>query len=599
MFSVYRKIFDLLDRRERIRFGLLLGMILVMSLLEVAGVASIIPFLAVLSDPQVIHQTPYLQVFYEGLGFQSDRAFLLFLGIVVFGLVVFGLAFKAVTLYALTRFSTMRNYSISTRLFGSYLSQPFVWFLSRHSADLGKTILSEVDQVIGKSIIPALTLLAHITVVFALAVLLFLVDPVVVAIVIAVLGGSYGLIYFGIRGLLTRIGEQRVHANRERYQAANEAMGGIKDVKMLGLEDAYLRRFRRPAAVFARTQALAAILGTIPRYVLEAVAFGGMLIIVLVLLARAEGRLEEAIPVLGVFAFAGVRMFPAMQKVYDSFTKLRFGGYALDALHRELTESRPAHPLPAQKGEALDLKERLTLENIYYSYPSTDKPALNGLSMSIDALTTVGVVGGSGAGKTTAVDVILGLLWPQDGVLRVDGVVINEHNRRAWQRSIGYVPQHIFLADETVAANIAFGVPRKQIDMDAVKRAARLSELDRFVTEELPQGYETMVGERGVRLSGGQRQRIGIARALYYDPSILVFDEATSALDNLTERAVIDAVHNLSGAKTIIMIAHRLTTVQRCNEIILLEEGQIAARGSYEELMEESEAFQRLASAAA
>ena len=368
---------------------------------------------------------------------------------------------------------------------------------------------------------------------------------------------------------------------------------------MLGLEDAYLRRFRRPAAVFARTQALAAILGTIPRYVLEAVAFGGMLIIVLVLLARAEGRLEEAIPVLGVFAFAGVRMFPAMQKVYDSFTKLRFGGYALDALHRELTESRPAHPLPAQKGEALDLKERLTLENIYYSYPSTDKPALNGLSMSIDALTTVGVVGGSGAGKTTAVDVILGLLWPQDGVLRVDGVVINEHNRRAWQRSIGYVPQHIFLADETVAANIAFGVPRKQIDMDAVKRAARLSELDRFVTEELPQGYETMVGERGVRLSGGQRQRIGIARALYYDPSVLVFDEATSALDNLTERAVIDAVHNLSGAKTIIMIAHRLTTVQRCNEIILLEEGQIAARGSYEELMEESEAFQRLASAAA
>ena len=599
MFSVYRKIFDLLDRRERIRFGLLLGMILVMSLLEVAGVASIIPFLAVLSDPQVIHQNPYLQVFYEGLGFQSDRAFLLFLGVVVFGLVVFGLAFKAVTLYALTRFSAMRNYSISTRLFGGYLSQPFVWFLSRHSADLSKTILSEVDQVISKSIIPALTLLAHIAVVFGLAVLLFLVEPAVVATVIAVLGGSYGLIYFGIRRLLTRIGEERVHANRERYQAANEAMGGIKDVKMLGLEDAYLRRFRRPASVFARTQALAAILGTIPRYVLEAVAFGGMLIIVLVLLARAEGRLEEAIPVLGVFAFAGVRMFPAMQKVYDSFTKLRFGGYALDALHRELTESRPAHPLPAQKGEALDLKERLTLENIYYSYPSTDKPALNGLSMSIDALTTVGVVGGSGAGKTTAVDVILGLLWPQDGVLRVDGVVINEHNRRAWQRSIGYVPQHIFLADETVAANIAFGVPREQIDMDAVKRAARLSELDRFVTEELPQGYETMVGERGVRLSGGQRQRIGIARALYYDPSVLVFDEATSALDNLTERAVIDAVHNLSGAKTIIMIAHRLTTVQRCNEIILLEEGQIAARGSYEELMEESEAFQRLASAAA
>ncbi len=599
MFSIYRKIFDLLDRRERFRFVLLLGMILVMSLLEVAGVASIIPFLAVLSDPQAIHETPYLQVFYDSLGFQSDRAFLLFLGGVVFGIVVFGLAFKAVTLYALTRFSTMRNYSISTRLFGGYLSQPYVWFLSRHSADLGKTILSEVDQVIGKSMVPALTLLAYMAVVFALAVLLFLVDPVVVAVVIAVLGGSYGLIYFGIRRLLTRIGEQRVHANRERYQAANEAMGGIKDVKMLGLEGAYLGRFRRPAEVFARTQALAAILGTIPRYILEAVAFGGMLIIVLVLLARAEGRLEEAIPLLGVFAFAGVRMFPAMTKVYENFTKLRFGGYALDSLHRELTESRHAHPLPAQRREALDLNERLTLEDVHFSYPSTDKPALNGLSMSINALTTVGIIGGSGAGKTTAVDVILGLLWPQEGVLRVDGVVINEHNRRAWQRSIGYVPQHIFLSDDTIAANIAFGVARKRIDMDAVKRAARLSELDRFVTEELPQGYDTMVGERGVRLSGGQRQRIGIARALYYDPSVLVFDEATSALDNLTERAVMDAVHNLSGAKTVIMIAHRLTTVQGCTEIILMEEGAVAARGSYAELLEDNEAFQRLASAAA
>ena len=599
MFSTYRKIFDLLDRRERFRFVLLLGMILVMSLLEVAGVASIIPFLAVLSDPQAIHETRYLQVVYDGLGFQSDRAFLLFLGGMVFGVVVFGLAFKAVTLFALTRFSTMRNYSISTRLFGAYLSQPYVWFLSRHSADLSKTILSEVDQVIGKTIIPSLTMLAYISVVFALAVLLFLVDPVVVAVVVAVLGGSYGLIYLGIRRLLNRMGEQRVHANRERYQAANEAMGGIKDVKMLGLEETYLRRFRQPAAVFARVQALASILATIPRFVLEAVAFGGMLVIVLVLLARADGRLEEAIPLLGVFAFAGVRMFPAMTKVYENFTRLRFGGYALDALHRELTGSRPTDPLPGQPGEALGLRERLELEDLHYAYPAAEKPALNGLDIRINAFTTVGIVGGSGAGKTTAVDVILGLLSPQRGVLRVDGVEITEQNRRAWQRSIGYVPQHIFLSDDTIAANIAFGVPRNRIDRDAVKRAARLSELDRFVMEELPQGYETKVGERGVRLSGGQRQRIGIARALYYDPSVLVFDEATSALDNLTERAVMDAVHNLTGAKTVIMIAHRLTTVQGCTEIILMEEGRVVARGSYAELIEGSEAFRKLASAAA
>ena len=593
MLKIYSQIFDLLDRRERLRFLLLLSMILFMGLLDVAGVASILPFLTVLSDPKHIHESAVLSIAYHRLSFESDRAFLLFLGTVVFTLVVVGLAFKALTLYVLVRFSTMRNYSVSSRLLEGYLAQPYVWFLNRHSAELGKTMLSEVDHVIYASLIPAMNLVAHGTVLVALALLLFIVDPMIMAVAMGLMGASYALIFFGIRRWLKEVGERRVHANSERYRTASEALGGIKDVKILGLEQAYVNRFRKPARMYASAEAAASILGEVPRHMLEAVAFGGMLALVLVLLARGDGRLEDVIPVLGLFAFAGVRMFPAMQRVYHAFAYLQFGRFALGALHKDVCETTNK-PLKSFDYCPMGLRYHLELDDIRYSYPHTNKPALHGLRFTIRANTTVGFVGGSGAGKTTLVDVILGLLTPQEGVVRVDGSEITDANRRAWQDSIGYVPQAIFLTDDTVTANIAFGVPPDQVDHVAVERAARIAELHQFVMQELPRGYGTDVGERGVRLSGGQRQRIGIARALYRDPDVLVFDEATSALDNVTERAVMDAVRNLSGAKTIIIVAHRLTTVEHCTEIMLLEGGQLSARGTYAELLNTSERFRQL-----
>ena len=253
---------------------------------------------------------------------------------------------------------------------------------------------------------------------------------------------------------------------------------------------------------------------------------------------------------------------------------------------------RPAGPVPAP----LPLIDRLELAGVHYAYPGADRDALDGLDLVVRANTTVGIVGGTGAGKTTAVDLILGLLTPDRGALMVDGTPIDKASRRAWQRSIGYVPQQIYLTDESVRANIAFGLPPEAIDDAAVERAARIAELHDFVTESLPQGYHTLVGERGVRLSGGQRQRIGISRALYHDPSVLILDEATSALDNLTERAVMDAVHNLGHAKTILMIAHRLTTVKHCDVIVMLERGRVIATGTYDELLHRSREFRAMAS---
>ena len=421
-------------------------------------------------------------------------------------------------------------------------------------------------------------------------------QPVVAVGTALVLVASYGVIFLSARKHMTRFGELRFAANAERYKIAQEATAGIKDVKLLGLEDRYVRRFQIPARRLARVASARAVIATAPRYLLQGVAFGGMLLIILGMLILQSASLGTILPLLAVYAFAGLRLLPAMQMVYQEVTAMRFNQPALVALHTDITEIRARHATVVEADPTpVPLRERLELIDVHFSYPLAERKALQGLSLSIPARTTVGIVGGTGAGKTTAVDLMLGLLTVQEGTLAVDGMPITARNLRAWQDNIGYVPQAIFLTDDTVAANIAFGIPPEQVDRAAVERAARIAELHDFVTEELPQGYDTLVGERGIRLSGGQRQRIGIARALYHDPDVLIMDEATSALDNLTEKAVMDAVHNLGHAKTIVLIAHRLTTVQSCDTIFMLEHGRLIAQGSYDELLDSSRKFRAMA----
>jgi ATP-binding cassette, subfamily B, bacterial PglK len=433
-----------------------------------------------------------------------------------------------------------------------------------------------------------------------LTLLLILVDPVVALSSVLVLGGSYVTIFLMVRRYLTRIGKRYTTANLGRFQIAQEAIGGIKDVKLLGLEEAYLARFQAPSLQVAASASANQAIGELPRHLLETIAFGGMIALIMALLVSGDGSLADILPTLGVFAFAGLRMFPSVQQIYHSLSYLRYTGAALDVVHRDTMETGANSGRPKTLGRSatvLHVKDHLALDGVSYRYPNSERPILDGLSLSIPARTTVGIVGGTGAGKTTAVDVMLGLLTPQAGSLRVDGVAVGPENLRAWQNTVGYVPQQIFLVDDSVAANIAFGIPPEQIDMAAVERAARVANLHDFVMADLAQGYQTFVGERGVRLSGGQRQRIGIARALYHDPDVILLDEATSALDNLTERAVMEAVHNLGHHKTIIMIAHRLTTVKECDTIFLMEKGRLVAQGRYDELIAENETFRRMASA--
>jgi len=590
-----KKLIDLLTPPERKHAGVLMGMILVMAFLDMLGVASILPFMTVLANPELLQTDAVLNTAFtlcRHIGIYTPEQFLFALGALIFLLLLTSLAFKALTTYAQTRFALMREYSISKRLVEAYLHQPYCWFLNRHSADLGKTILSEVNTVIGNGIVPLMTLMAQTTVALSLLMLLIIVDPLLALSVGLVLGLAYSGIFVVMSGWLKRLGQARIEANKERFTAVSEAFGAAKEVKVGGLEQFYIQRFAKPSETYAKGQATADVISQLPRFVLEAIAFGGMLLVILYLMAKS-GSFAGALPILTLYAFAGYRLMPALQQIYRAFTQLRFAGPALDALHQDLNSLQVTHAQLDQLSP-LPLTKAIQLNQVSYYYPNALKPALKGIDFTIPAQSTVGFVGPTGSGKTTTVDVILGLLEPQEGYLSIDGQPITTTNHRQWQRTIGYVPQQIYLVDDSVAANIAFGVNAKDIDQQAVESAAKIANLHEFVINELPQSYATTVGERGVRLSGGQRQRIGIARALYHKPQVLILDEATSALDNLTEQAVMEAVDNLGDDTTIILIAHRLSTVRQCDQIYMLDRGEVKAQGTYDELITNHEHFRKM-----
>ena len=591
--KIYIKLLYLLTNHERKRAVLLLLMILIMSLLDMTGVASILPFMAVLTNPSLIQTNAILNYMFEAsniFGVESNQQFIFVLGLLVLIILITSLSFKALTYYAQVRFVHMREFTIGKRLIEGYLNQPYSWFLSRHSADLGKTVLSEVQQLILDGMRPALELIAQCMVMIAIISLLIYVDLKLTLIVGLSLFGVYLIIFYFVSKLLNRYGSERLKNNQIRFTTVNEAFGAAKEVKVGGLEQTYINKFSNSAKIFAQTHAFRMVISALPRYILEAIAFGGVLLMILYLMSQT-GTFNSALPIVSLYVFAGYRLMPAVQKIYESFTQLTFISPALDKLYLDLKNLKPGIINNTQN--ILPLNKTISLKNVFYSYPNSSKTTLKDISLTVPAKSTVGLIGTTGSGKTTIADIILGLLEPQKGFLEIDGKIITNKNSRSWQRSIGYVPQQIFLADDTIASNIAFGLETKDINEEAVERASKIANLHDFVMNDLNNKYQTKIGERGVRLSGGQRQRIGIARALYHNPQLLILDEATSALDNQTEKAVMDAINNLGKNITIIVIAHRLNTIKMCDKNFILEKGRIKKEVTYEELINADEDFQK------
>jgi ABC-type multidrug transport system fused ATPase/permease subunit len=591
--TLKQKLKVLFTESELKTISLLFAGILITAILETFGVASIAPFIAVISTPEIIHENSYLSAIYKLLNLDSDNAFIILLGVVSIVMILLSNSSQAFVTWKITYFTQMQQHRLQVRLLQQYLAQPYSFYLEKNTSELGKNILNEVNSAISGVVLQTLLVISKLIVALFLFGLLLFLDPIVAITVTIVLVGSYWLIFTLVKKRLHTIGTARTVATFQTFKTAYEAMSGIKEIKLRNSEQKFIDRFVGPSEEGAHYAAQNNLISSLPRYLLEVVAFCGIIVITISIIGTKIEGSSAVIPIISLYAMAGYRLMPALQQIYSGITRVKYSMPAFNILINDF--SRAEMKIAKQSSPKIPMKFNniLKIKEISFSYDSSKSAVIKKLNMNIDHNTTVGLVGETGSGKTTLADVLLGLLTPETGTITVDGVQINQSNISEWQKNLGYVPQAIYLTDDTIEHNIAFSVSAEEVDSEQVQKVAKMANMHEFILT-LPEQYQTIVGERGVRLSGGQRQRIGIARALYHNPTVLVLDEATSALDSVTENVIMDAIHNLSHKKTIIMIAHRLSTVKECDVIHFMKDGQIVESGSYRELLSSSIEFQRM-----
>jgi len=596
MYSSLKKLYSEFSAQEKRKLFLLLLIVIMTALLQVVGIASIFPFIAVATNPATIESNHYLSLLKSMLKV-DERDFLIILGGFVLAVLILTNSFLAFSRWLSARILATTIHNLTTKMFSRYLFERYEFHLQRNSAELIKNLTAEVGRVVNGGIMSSITIISGVITVMAILTLLVFVNPFVAIIVCTVLGGSYALVYWAIKIKMAWMGVEMTRLMSERMRYYNEALGGVKELSVLGREHLYIDKFLKVSEKMVKYKVYTEAAMDLPRYLIEIISFGGIIAITIYLVA-IEGSTETAFPMISLYGLAGYRLMPALQSIFKSSATLRHDIVAVDLFYDDLNSKgkickKQINNIKAYNSDMF-FREKLIIKSICYNYPKITQKAVDHLTLEVKANTSIGIVGASGSGKSTLVDIMLGLLEPQKGSMLVDGVVLTAKNMRSWQSKIGYVPQVIFLADSTVSENIAFGVPGVEIDQKSVERAAKTAEIHEFIINELDGGYGAIVGERGVRLSGGQRQRIGIARALYHNPDVLILDEATSALDSPTEQSIISAVYKLAHHKTIIMIAHRLTTIKACDEIIIMENGKIVDQGQYDELSVNSKSFRQL-----
>ncbi|MBN2434188.1 MAG: ATP-binding cassette domain-containing protein [Spirochaetes bacterium] len=599
MFSAFCKLLSLLSASDKRKLAILIIVILITAFISIVGIASIMPFVAIMGDTSLIMSNEYLNKLYTMFGNPPLHSFVIYLGMAV--LILFLAGNLLLTLSVFVKFKVARtiSYNLTKAIFTRYLYFPYEFFLARNSSELVKNVFSETETVTNDVITPMLEFIKSFMMSTAIIAILLIMSPGPAIIGIFTVGLLYSLFFAVVKNYLKKIGIERIVYNEIRFKTANEAFGGIKDVKLLHKENYFIKTFSNSARAYETRMANGKIIATMPHYILEGLAFGSILAISLILFAIHES-INDVLPLIAFYTYAGYKIMPNFKEIFKSVSTVRKQISALDLIYRDLRDISDIRLISLQKQEEkkmepISFKESICLDNIIFNYENNSARIADNLSLTIKANTTVAFFGTTGCGKTTIIDIILGLLIPKSGKLLIDGIELNEKNIYSWQRKLGYVPQNIFLVDDTISANIAFGIPHEKIDMNAVKTAAHIANMDQFIENNLPSSYETVVGERGVRLSGGQKQRIGIARAVYHNPDVLFLDEATSALDNATEAAVMDAIDNLSKNKTIILIAHRLSSIKKCDTIFFLDKGKIITSGTYNELLQNCEEFKKIA----
>ena len=593
MFKIIVEFFSLLTPSQRKRFYVLQVMIVIMTFVEIVSIISIAPFMALVGDLSVLERDNLLSMLYLKSNLDIYE-FIFYLGLIVLITLATATLVSMYITWRLSMFAPKIGAEISHRLYSYYLDKDLLFHTMGSSSNLTKKIAKETERVTVHILAPLMHMNARIVLVFFIIFIMLLYDPIVVILALTVFTVAYVILFKFVRTRLERNGKYISDMLAERFKLMNDGFGGIKDILLLGRSSTFKKRFFKTGNKLAYSEGNNVVIALVPRYFMELLAFGSMIALVLYLIKNSQGNLGLILPIISVYALAGMKLLPAILVIYSSAATVKGNLAAYESIREDLANIKVDNASEFKNSHhAWSKHNEISLKEVTFTYPGKERPALENVSLKIKPNTLVGFVGTSGAGKSTLIDVIIGLIKPQQGEVTIDGTPLIKQNLREWQNKIGFVPQTIFLTQGTIAENVAFGIPQDLIDYGQVEKALKLAHLEELVSK-LVNGVHSKVGERGVQLSGGQRQRIGIARTLYYEAEVLVFDEATSALDGITEKTIMNAIHDFTGQKTLIIIAHRLKTVQKCDEIFMMEKARVVDRGTYQYLLENNEQFKKM-----
>jgi ATP-binding cassette, subfamily B, bacterial PglK len=591
----FLEVWGLLNKEERSQLSKVSLLHVFSGLTDMVGVVSIFPFLSVAANPELLQSNTYLLELKSWVQF-SDNQFLILLGV---------LSLMALLLNQVIRLSSgwygqfvslkiWRN--LHNRMFRYYMNQSYSYHLQNPGNELLEKLQVQTNAAVAGVIQPYFLMISSMFSTFFTILLLIWIEPEMTSILLGTMSVFYLLVFKQIKSRLDYYGIISRKFSQKSFKLIDEAFSAIKEIKVRRNDQIYLDLFDPLAKQYCDANVKIQLFGALPKGMVEVIAFGGILVISILMISENDGFLLVA-PILGLFAVALSRLLPAIHKIYHQFAIIRFYQPSLNAIQDDLIAALPLNDVSNPKLGQVEIfhpKQEIELKNLSFKFPGSSQKVLDSISLKVSVGSLIGIAGGSGAGKTTLVDLILGLFNPMSGEIIIDGKAISFPSPDGWHSCLGYVQQNGFIADGTIARNIAFGINENEVDLQRVREMARISQISEFIESELPQGYDTLVGERGVKLSGGQRQRLGIARALYFDPKVLILDEATSALDGITEEKVMKSLLKLNREKTIIMIAHRLTTLQECDTIFLLEKGKLIDQGNYQSLIENSTIFRQM-----
>tara|TARA_B100000965_G_scaffold28702_2_gene21294 strand:+ start:6763 stop:8526 length:1764 start_codon:yes stop_codon:yes gene_type:complete len=580
--SLIKRLWEHIDRRRKINFFILIIIMLLASIAEVISIGAVIPFLGIMTAPETVINLPYLQPILLYLEISSQSELLILFTLIFIVAAIFSGAMRLTLLWFQTRLSHSVGASIGIEIYRRTLFQPYSLHISRNSSEIITGITQKTNVVVDLVLIPIFTIFSSLLILSSILIALISIDPLIATFSFLGFGFIYLFVILITQSGLSRDGK-RISVERNKImKSLQEGLGGIRDVLLSGSQKIYVNIFKKSEIPFRRATARITIVSMSPRYAIESLGMILIAIMAYTLADRAEG-ISSAIPILGAFALGAQRLLPVLQQAYGGWQTIR-GGQAQFKDAIELLEQ----PLPSylldEDIKSVDFEHHIKLKNIKFKYLNNNKYVIDDISLTIDKGSRVGFIGSTGCGKSTLLDIIMGLIEPTEGKFLIDNNEVDFQNNRGWQTHIAHVPQAIFLSDSSIAENIAFGVPKNEIDYHRLELSAKQAQLTDLI-ESWEDKYDSYVGERGVRISGGQRQRIGIARALYQNADVIIFDEATSALDNETEKAIIESITELSKNLTIIMVAHRLTTLEGCSTIYQLKDGKIQRSGSFDEIV--------------